>query len=103
MYSASNRITRDGAKFLSNFLKADTYLETLDLGNNRIEDDGCIFLAEALMISNTHLKKLSIKYNRINAEGLCALFKALESVNKTLTHVFIWGNNLEELACIVSV
>jgi len=99
LYSNSNRITRDGARFLGEFLRKDTPLRHLDLAYNRLEDDGAKHIAEALMLSNTNLKSLSVKYNNIRAEGLCALADFLH-YNKTLTHIFIWGNHLEEPACI---
>ena len=53
----SNRITRDGAKHLAEFLKKDTALKSLDLGYNRLEDDGAKHIAEAIMLSNTNLLK----------------------------------------------
>lgn len=55
----SNRITRDGAAYLAQFLQRDTPLKTLDLGNNRIEDDGAKAIAEALMYANTNLERLN--------------------------------------------
>ncbi|CAF0994160.1 unnamed protein product [Brachionus calyciflorus] len=94
-----NRITRDGAKDISILLNRNTPLKVLDLGYNRLEDDGAKLLAEALSYANTNLQKLSIKSNNIGAEGLCALAECLNH-NTSLTHVYIWGNNLEEPACI---
>lgn len=96
-----NRITRDGAVFLSTLLKSNTPLKALDLGYNRLENDGAISLSEALMFANVTLEKLSIKSNNISGEGLCALCDALK-YNSTLTHIFIWGNILDESTCIVS-
>ena len=51
----SNRMTRDGAKELSKLLKRDTGLKVLDLGFNRLGDDGALHLAEALATYNTTL------------------------------------------------
>lgn len=73
----------------------------LDLGYNLIGDDGAKYIAEALMFANATLQKLSLKYNNIRSEGLCAMFEALE-YNTSLKNFFIWGNHLEEKACIVS-
>jgi hypothetical protein len=64
IYSKSNRITRDGAKHLSEYLKKDTPLKSLDLSYNRIEDDGAKYIAEALMFANSTLQKY-IYYNII--------------------------------------
>ena len=52
----SNRITRDGVKELAKVLKHNTAIETLDLGYNRLEDDGAIHIADAIATLNTNLK-----------------------------------------------
>ncbi len=52
----SNRITRDGAKCLSEVLKQNPSLEILDLSSNRIEDDGAVYLSEAIKLSHSKLK-----------------------------------------------
>jgi hypothetical protein len=52
----SNRITRDGAKQLAELLKCDTPLTVLDIGFNRIGDDGATAIAEALALRNKTLK-----------------------------------------------
>jgi len=94
-----NQITRDGVKELSRCLKTDTPLEILNLGYNRIEDDGAQYLAEAVATLNTQLKSLLVPSNNISGRGLCAIAKSLE-INSTLDRVYIWGNKLEESACI---
>jgi len=52
----SNRITRDGARYLAELLKCDTTLQVLDLSFNRIGDDGATAIGTALALHNTHLK-----------------------------------------------
>ena len=42
-----------------------------------------------------------MRSNNIGGKGLCALSDAMK-LNQTLTHIFIWGNRLEESAAIVS-
>ena len=86
---------------MGEYLKRDTALQILDLGYNRLEDDGAKYIAEALMLTNTNLKRLSIKSNNISSEGLCAISDSL-GFNTSLTHIYIWGNHLEEAACFVS-
>jgi len=54
----SNKITRDDVKFLGELLKQNRTLEILDLNSNRIEDDGAIYLSEALALYNRTLKAL---------------------------------------------
>ncbi len=43
---------------------------------------------------------MNITSNNIHEEGLCALANALKS-NVGLKSIYIWGNVLEEKACIV--
>ena len=51
-------MTRDGAKELAKLLKRDPALQVLDLGFNRLGDDGALHLAEALATFNTNLHTL---------------------------------------------
>jgi Ran GTPase-activating protein (RanGAP) involved in mRNA processing and transport len=81
-------------------LKKDTPLKILDLSYNRLEDDGANLISEALMFTNMTLEKLSLKYNNIKSEGLCSVFESLDH-NKTLTHLYVWGNHFDEPASIV--
>ena len=46
--------------------------------------------------------RLDVRSNNIGGKGLCALSDAMK-LNQTLTHIFIWGNRLEESAAIVSI
>lgn len=45
--------------------------------------------------------RLSVCYNNIGTEGLLSLAAAMR-VTSTLSHVYIWGNHLEEPVCQVS-
>lgn len=45
-------------KFLGELLKWNKTLEILDLHSNRIEDDGAIYLSEALALYNGTLQAL---------------------------------------------
>lgn len=44
----SNRVTRDGMRHLAEVLKQNPTLEILDLTANRMEDDGAVYLGEAI-------------------------------------------------------
>lgn len=44
----SNRVTRDGARHLVELLKKNPTLEVIDLSSNRIEDEGAVYLSEAV-------------------------------------------------------
>ncbi|XP_030623437.1 leucine-rich repeat-containing protein 34 [Chanos chanos] len=93
-----NRITRDGAKCLAEVLKQNSSLEILDLSSNRIEDDGAVYFSEALTRPECKLKALSIPFNNIGTVGLLSLSRAMK-MNCCLTHIYIWGNKLEEPVC----
>ncbi|XP_065114469.1 leucine-rich repeat-containing protein 34 isoform X1 [Paramisgurnus dabryanus] len=94
-----NRIARDGAKCLSEVLKQNSTLEIVDLSSNRIEDAGAVYLSEAIKLPHSKLRALSITSNNIGTAGLMSLYRAIR-VNSSLTHVYIWGNNLEEPVCV---
>lgn len=63
----SNKITRDGIKFLGKLLKHNATLEILDLNFNRIEDDGAFYLSEALTTHNRTLQALV--YRTLNSHN----------------------------------
>uniref|UniRef100_A0A3B4DM18 Leucine rich repeat containing 34 n=1 Tax=Pygocentrus nattereri TaxID=42514 RepID=A0A3B4DM18_PYGNA len=94
-----NRITRDGAKRLSEVLRRNSTLEILDLSSNRIEDDGAVYLSEAVALPHCKLRALSVPNNSIGTTGLVSLTKAMNT-NPNLTHIYIWGNRLEEPVCV---
>uniref|UniRef100_A0A3B5AYG3 Leucine rich repeat containing 34 n=1 Tax=Stegastes partitus TaxID=144197 RepID=A0A3B5AYG3_9TELE len=94
-----NRVTRDGVRRLAEVLKQDSALEVIDLSSNRIEDEGAAYLSEAIVVLYlTFCLRLSISSNNIWTEGLLSLAQAMKA-NTTLTHVYIWGNHLEEPVC----
>ncbi|XP_028813469.1 leucine-rich repeat-containing protein 34 [Denticeps clupeoides] len=93
-----NRITRDGAKCLSAVLRERCLLEILDLSFNHIEDEGAVLLGAATRLPHSRLKALSISSNNIGTRGLVSLAEAMRA-SCTLTHIYIWGNKLEEPVC----
>ena len=52
----SNKLSRDGAKYLSKLLVTNVSLSTLDLSYNRIEDEGLQHISQALE-TNRSLKR----------------------------------------------
>ena len=48
LLSCSNRVTRDGVRLLAKVLKQNPTLEVIDLSYNRIEDEGAVYLSEAV-------------------------------------------------------
>ncbi|XP_071399254.1 leucine-rich repeat-containing protein 34 [Centroberyx affinis] len=93
-----NHVTRDGARRLADLLKQNPTLQIVDLSSNRIEDDGAVYLSEAVARPTCGLRALSITSNNIGTEGLLSLAQAM-TVNSALTHIYIWGNHLEEPVC----
>ncbi|XP_048867187.1 leucine-rich repeat-containing protein 34 [Brienomyrus brachyistius] len=93
-----NCITRDGAKCLAEILRHNSTLEILDLSSNRIEDDGAGHLSKAIAQHNRSLRALSVTSNSIASRGLLLLTEAMQ-VNPSLSHIYIWGNKLEEPLC----
>ncbi|XP_074549842.1 leucine-rich repeat-containing protein 34 [Halichoeres trimaculatus] len=94
-----NRVTRDGVRHLAEVLKHNSTLEILDLSANRIEDEGASYLSEAITHRGCSLRELSVTCNNIRTDGLLSLTQAM-TVNTTLSHIYIWGNRLEEPVCL---
>ncbi|CAI5670965.1 leucine-rich repeat-containing protein 34 isoform X2 [Oreochromis niloticus] len=94
----SNRVTRDGAFHLAMMLKQNRALEILDLSSNQIGDGGAGYLSKVITCPCCTLKELSVCRNNIASEGLLLLAQAVKS-SSTLTHIYIWGNHLEEPVC----
>jgi len=95
---SSNKISSDGAKAFAELLSKNNTLEALSLCSNRIGDIGVIAISEVLACRNIGLKKLWVTNNAITDSGLCPLAAALKT-NKSLTHIYIWGNEIHESAC----
>uniref|UniRef100_A0A3P9P3W8 Leucine rich repeat containing 34 n=2 Tax=Poecilia reticulata TaxID=8081 RepID=A0A3P9P3W8_POERE len=93
-----NLVSRDGALHLSKVLKGNSPLEIIDLSSNRIEDPGAEYLSEAICCEGSVLRELSVCRNNISTCGLLSLSGALTN-SPTLTHIYIWGNHLEEPVC----
>lgn len=51
--------------------------------------------------TRTPCVRLSVCYNNIGTEGLLSLAAAMK-VTSTLSHIYIWGNHLEEPVCQAS-
>ena len=69
-------------------------MKHLNLAYNRVEDQGAIWLSEALD-TNVSLTTLVICSNSLTDVGLCAIAKLLHT-NPTVTKLYIWGNKIGE-------
>ena len=88
-----NSLSRDGVKCIAQFLKTDPPLKILNLGFNRAEDQGVVFLSEALAKKNFTLATLILCSNSLTDVGLCSIAKTLHT-NNTLIQLYIWGNKI---------
>jgi len=75
----------------------DCPLTVLDLGSNRLGNDGAAVLAE-LIQGNSSLVEVDISNNSITAQGLCALGPVLAD-HPSMKQVRVWGNRFDSAAC----
>ena len=85
-----NGIGGDGAAALGECLKSNTSLTTLGLVGSGIGGNGVAALGECLL-NNTSLTKLDLKLNQIGGDGAAALGECLKC-NTSLTMLVLWRN-----------
>ena len=56
-HNSSNKLSRDGARHLSVLLQYNTPLTALDIGYNRIEDEGLVHISNTLANTNHTLTR----------------------------------------------
>ena len=91
----------DGARALGRALKANSTLQFLDLGHNRIRITGLKAITEGILANpNSKLCKLGLRANFINDEGFSQLFEKLvlpkQGRKQQLTSLFLKQNFLSE-------
>lgn len=90
IYLANNFLTKTVADTIANELcKNSCRLVKLDLGDNRIGDDGALAIAKVLE-TNTTLEWLNLENNQIGKNGACAIAKGLAN----LTYLNLQHNNI---------
>ncbi|XP_062362067.1 leucine-rich repeat-containing protein 45 isoform X1 [Cinclus cinclus] len=82
----------EGFSFFCQGLRANNFLQHLDLRNNQINHQGAGELAMALT-QNSSLQELDLRWNNIGLLGGRALLNCLHS-NKTLKRLELAGNNV---------
>ncbi len=87
-----NRIGDDGVKALGKVIETNLTLTQLDLKNNRIGDEGVKALGKVLE-TNQSITQLNLEYNSIGDDGVKALGKVLET-NPTLTQLNLGRNRI---------
>jgi Ran GTPase-activating protein (RanGAP) involved in mRNA processing and transport len=80
-------------EILADVLKTNQTLTSLDIVSG-MDDDGCILIANALII-NRNLEKLNLSRNEITFTGCKAVGEMLKT-NRTLKHLNICRNNLRD-------
>ncbi|XP_011404247.1 PREDICTED: leucine-rich repeat-containing protein 34-like [Amphimedon queenslandica] len=93
-----NKLSRDGASHIAEFLLTNPPLEVLNLSCNRIESEGLISLSNALQSGNNRLKSLLVISNDIHDAGLLAVANLMQ-VNSVLSQLHIWGNKWTTPTC----
>ena len=89
----SNKITSIGVAILAESLRNNKTLETLNLENNYISDDGVISLVEALSSTENVLKTLILYKNKITDRGMKSLAQFLEN-NDQLAWLYLGENEI---------
>ena len=71
-----NDLQTNGRTDIPDLIATNPSLESLVLGENRLNDDDAVLIAQALG-SNTHLKWLDVEDNSIQGRGMRALYEAV--------------------------
>lgn len=120
--SYQTTITLSRMKVLSESLKTNTFLTTLDLENSDIDEEKCRILCDGLLINKT-LKTLSLEFNDVDANAISILLKQNTTLhelnlascgltpdslriicdgmksNQTLLSLNLFGNDIDDTAC----
>ena len=93
-----NRLRKNGCKALATLLKCSvTNIETLDLRNNELDDEGVNILVPSLKNCSS-LDKLIMCGNSITTKGWQQVASILEAPNSNLDHLRISSNIDDEAA-----
>ena len=97
----TNLIGPVGAAALSELIKVHPTLEVLDVGGNKMGDEGCLVIAQALEESamTSKLVELHLDHNDISEEVAQALKRAVKTrfdAGRPLRALWLHGNNLSE-------
>jgi Ran GTPase-activating protein (RanGAP) involved in mRNA processing and transport len=91
----SNRITSIGVSILADALKNNNTLQQLSLYDNDISDDSVYSLAKVLSIKNNKLNVLNLGNNRITNQGMKHLAQMIRT-NRTLTDLYLQQNAISD-------
>lgn len=87
----------DGARALRDALKNNKTLEFLDLGYNRLRENGCRAITDGFTENkDSALKFISLRYNFINDDGIKYFFEKAIFKGTKISKAFIIQNYLHE-------
>jgi hypothetical protein len=90
-YELHPHITYIGAQYLAKSLMRGSGLTSLSLADQRIRDDGAIYLFEA--IHHCNLRALNLRSNKLT-DRCCVEFRAALELNTVLEHVVLSHNQI---------
>jgi hypothetical protein len=90
----NKNLTNEQLLILSDLLKKDNVLTTLNLSHNNISDEGASILAKSLKDNNT-LTTLNLSHNNISDEGAIS-FAEIFKVNTKLQALYLSHNTIQD-------
>lgn len=91
--SRMNLGARNDALTMFDALAENTYIESIDLSQNEIDDD-CVSAISLALVENTSIKSLNLANNAIYSSGAEYLIGTLDT-NKTLVEIDLTGNMID--------
>lgn len=95
LYLFANRIGPDGSKQISAIIKNKAKLTSLGLSNNKLNDTGCIELAQNGLKSKRFLVKLSFENNGMGNIALEAVSASLMDCTG-IQEMYLYNNELDD-------
>jgi len=95
LYLFANRIGPDGSKQISAMIKNKAKLTSLGLSNNKLNDTGCIELAQNGLVGKRFLVKLSFENNGMGNTALEALSASLMDC-QSIQELYLYNNELDD-------
>lgn len=95
LYLFANRIGPDGSKQISAMIKNKAKLTSLGLSNNKLNDTGCIELAQNGLVGKRFLVKLSFENNGMGNTALEAVSASLMDC-QSIQELYLYNNELDD-------
>jgi len=89
-----NKVDVDGARALRELLKVNSTLELLDVGHNRLREQGIMALTDGITANpSSNIRHLGVRSNFIRDDGFTYLFDQAIIGNKSkISHVYMIQN-----------